>query len=292
FVVWLVFDFAIFINKRKKINKIIENLSIYPSDFPTPKDCIEKDYQSIINHLYSMIEKSISKIEKNNNEQSEYYTMWVHQIKTPISAIRLAVSTEKENIPTNTRNIIETELFKIEQYTEMALQYAKMQNLSSDMVIEKSNILALIKESVKKYAPLFIYKKLSLELDDNLDFEAYTDKKWFSFLFEQLISNSIKYTHSSGSIKIYADENKRIVITDSGIGISSSDINRIFEKGFTGTNGRIDKKASGIGLYMVKKISEELKIKIEITSEIGKGTTVFLKPPYEETEIFDNITNL
>lgn len=175
--------------------------------------------------------------------------------------------------------VIDQELFKIEQYVEMALQYIKIKQLSSDLVIREYSLKNIINTSVKKYAALFIYKKLSIDLE-GLELMVLTDSKWLSFIIEQLLSNAIKYTNHGG-IRIYM-ENRSLVIEDSGIGIHSEDMERIFEKGYTGYNGRLDKKASGIGLYLVKKVADSLAIKVTISSIVGIGTKAVLTFPEQE----------
>ncbi len=178
-------------------------------------------------------------------------------------------------------NLLQRELFKVEQYVEMALQYIKINRLSSDLLIKEYDLAEIMNSCVKKYAALFIYKKLSLELK-SLTVKVLTDSKWLSFILEQLISNAIKYTNEGG-IQISWEENK-LVIRDSGIGIRKEDMERIFEKGFTGYNGRLDKKASGVGLYLVRRVSDSLAIKVSLHSEVGVGTKVMLSFPQDENE--------
>lgn len=287
FAVWLIIDASKYISRSKKLERIKENISEYPNDFPDSIEYTEVQYQQIIQKLYEKIHCCIAELDGNYNSQNEYYTMWVHQIKTPVSAMRLALESDRE-LNASTRSLLEQELFKIEQYIEMALQFVKMQDMSSDTVITECNTLSLVRQSVKKFAPLFIYKKLSVEIDEKLDFNVYTDEKWLCFIIEQLLSNAIKYT-PSGCISFLC-ENGTLAIKDSGIGILPNDIDRIFEKGYTGYNGRLDKKASGIGLYMVKAISNRLSIGIKIDSKVGQGTKVTLKIPTDKAEIYDNMT--
>lgn len=287
FALWLIVDAIKYIGRSKRLDRIKENISEYPNDFPDSIEYTEVQYQQIIQKLYKKIHDCISELESNYNSQNEYYTMWVHQIKTPVSAIRLALESDRE-LSSPTRSLLEQELFKIEQYIEMALQFVKMQDISSDTVITECNVLNLVRQSVKKFAPLFIYKKLSVEIDEKLDFNVYTDEKWLCFIIEQLLSNAVKYT-PDGCIS-FARENGKLTIKDTGIGILPNDIDRIFEKGYTGYNGRLDKKASGIGLYMVKTISNQLSISIKIDSTVGQGTKVTLGIPTNKAEMYDNMT--
>ena len=159
----------------------------------------------------------------------------------------------------------------------MALNYLRFEDMSGDMVLEKCQLEPLIKQVVKKFSTIFIYQHLTVSLED-LDREILTDEKWFSFVLEQVLSNALKYT-KEGGIKIFARDSSNgieIVIRDTGVGIKSEDLPRVFEKGYTGYNGRIDKKASGLGLYMCKGVCDKLGHKIRIESEVGRGTDVII----------------
>ena len=276
FILWIMTDGYFFYNKKKKIKSVLENISCDIQDLPEPLNSIEADYQKIIEALYKLLNDHIQSMEHAHSDQIEYYTMWVHQIKTPISVIRLALQSREA---VDNLMIIDQELFKIEQYVEMALQYIKINQLSSDLVIRKYDLKSIVNSSVKKYASLFIYKKLFIDIR-NFEQMVLTDSKWLSFIIEQLLSNAVKYTNKGG-IKIYM-EGQALVIEDSGIGIHKEDMERIFEKGYTGYNGRLDKKASGIGLYLVKKVSDALAVKVTIQSEVSVGTKAFLIFPKEE----------
>ncbi|SHO44950.1 hypothetical protein SAMN02745217_00779 [Anaerocolumna xylanovorans DSM 12503] len=279
-IIYFAFDYMAFSRKKKKMEFILTELSIEPRELPLADNSLERDYQEMILSLYREMKKNLAVMETEHQEQMEYYTMWVHQIKTPISAMELSL----KNIKTPESRVIEGELFKIEQYVEMALHYVKMKNLSSDLVIREYEVSGIVKASVKKYASLFINKKLSVSIDP-VTMYVRTDSKWLSFLIEQLLSNAIKYTNEGGIYVRFAKNT--LIIEDTGIGIREEDKERIFEKGYTGYNGRIDKKASGIGLYLVKKVSESLAIKIRIESKLGKGTKVILSFPDSEKLDFE-----
>jgi signal transduction histidine kinase len=272
-----LYDFVHFKNKISSLKGIGKNLSRYRHEIISSDNEVEKRYEDIIRKLYGIANEAVESQEKEHINQMEYYTMWVHQIKTPISAMSLALSSKEK--PDS--NLMQRELFKVEQYVEMALQYIKINRLSSDLLIKEYDLGEIINSCVKKYANLFIYKKLSIELNA-LSVQVLTDSKWLSFIIEQLISNAIKYTNKGG-IKISWEENK-LVIQDTGIGIRIEDMERIFEKGFTGYNGRLDKKASGVGLYLVRRASDSLAIKVHLSSEVGVGTKVYLSFPQDENE--------
>jgi signal transduction histidine kinase len=246
---------------------------------PEPTNRIEHQYQQMMFVLYDLLQKNESELEKIHLEQVEYYTLWVHQIKTPISAMRLSLQHTTED----QEAVLEQELFKIEQYVELALQYTKIKNLSTDLVIDQYPLEEIIHQTVKKYASLFIYKKLSVNIHD-FHTDVMTDSKWLSFILEQIISNAIKYTNRGGIEIWYTDH--VLQIKDTGIGILKEDMDRLFEKGYTGYNGRIDKRASGIGLYLVKRVSDSLALKVEINSEVGQGTVVKIVFPEESNAFY------
>lgn len=211
-------------------------------------------------------------------ESADFFALWAHQIKTPIAALNVLLQEPEVNTAG-----CRQELFKIESYVEMALGYTRFENMSNDLVLESYHLEEIVRNVVKKYAVSFIYKHIAIQLD-HLDYKILTDDKWFSFVLEQLLSNALKYT-MQGEIHIYAREDKNgllVVISDTGIGIKREDLPRLFERGFTGYNGRMDKKASGLGLYLCKGICNKLGHQIFIESEVGKGTQVIIQMQYEK----------
>ncbi|MEG0615419.1 MAG: sensor histidine kinase [Oscillospiraceae bacterium] len=267
-----IVDFLGFYNRHKILQNLQNHITISLDELPEENNLLQSDY----NFLLKILFESRNKIESNNalklSEMTDYYTMWAHQIKTPIAAMRLLLQTDEtlENAE------LSEQLFKIEQYVEMVLQYLRMDSLSADLVVKKYSLEKIVKQAVRKYAKSFIRKKISLDLDELLC-EVLTDEKWLELVIEQVISNALKYTNE-GKISIFLDKvsPKTLVISDTGIGVAPEDLPRVFEKGFTGFNGHIDKKSTGIGLYLCQKIMKKLSHKIEITSEKGKGTTVRL----------------
>jgi len=209
-----------------------------------------------------------SDAERKLTDLLDYYTLWVHQIKTPIAASQLLVA---EVADRQLKQQLEQEIFKIDSYTNLVLQYLRLESFHDDLVLKKVPIEDLVKEIIRKYALFFIQKGLNVNLHD-LDKEIVTDKKWLLVVIEQIISNSLKYT-KEGGLEIYM-EGQELCIKDTGIGIKNSDVLRVFERGFSGYNGRLTQQSSGLGLYLSKKISEELGHQIRIESEVGKGTIV------------------
>ncbi len=269
-ILLVAIDFSKFYKKHRQLLLLKREISFGLDNLPTPDNLIEEDYTQLLRHLYSDKNMLLSIADKEKSDMLDYYTLWVHQIKTPIAGMRLLLQSESKE-----QNLaLEGELFKIEQYVEMVLSYLRIGSDSNDFVFKRYQLEDMTKQAVRKYAKLFIKKKISVELGD-LQAEVLTDEKWFLFVMEQILSNALKYTNQ-GSIKIYLLEKQKLVIEDTGIGIEPEDLPRVFEKGYTGYNGRCDKKSTGIGLYLCKKIMKKLGHSILITSKIGEGTKVVM----------------
>ena len=235
---------------------------------PAPQNLTETELFAVIEKIRERYKNDLGEKQKERAEYSDYYTMWMHQIKTPISAMGLIL----QNSDTKESRALTAELFRIEQYVEMALWYLRMDDMT-DMVFKSYDLDEIIKEAVRKYAPLFISKKIKVNYSP-ANCKVITDKKWLSFIIEQLLANAIKYTEK-GSVTITV-ENKVIIIEDTGIGIRKEDLPRIFEKGYTGYNGRIEKKSTGIGLYLSRRAADKLSHKLSVTSEIGTGSKFYI----------------
>ena len=269
-LIYICINFINYYKKHIQLYKLQNEISISLENLPSPKTLMEEDYTNLILTLNKEYKNYISKSDIAKSDMIDYYTMWVHQIKTPISAMKLLIQTSESEISSD----LSSELFKIEQYVEMVLSYIRLGSNKNDFVLKEYDLDNIIRQAVRKYAPLFIRKKISLDFQPT-NYKVLTDEKWLVFVIEQLLSNAIKYTNK-GKISIYSLENKKLVIEDTGIGISKEDIPRIFDKGFTGYNGRTDKKATGLGLYLCKNILDKLSHKISIESEVGVKTKVIL----------------
>ena len=269
-LIYICINFINYYKKHIQLYKLQNEISISLENLPSPKTLMEEDYTNLILTLNKEYKTYISKSDIAKSDMIDYYTMWVHQIKTPISALKLLIQTSESEISSD----LSSELFKIEQYVEMVLSYIRLGSNKNDFVLKEYDLDNIIRQAVRKYAPLFIRKKISLDFQPT-NYKVLTDEKWLVFVIEQLLSNAIKYTNK-GKISIYSLENKKLVIEDTGIGISKEDIPRIFDKGFTGYNGRTDKKATGLGLYLCKNILDKLSHKISIESEVGVKTKVIL----------------
>lgn len=267
---FIVYDFSKYYKKHMELCILEKQISTGLDRMPLANNLIEADYQNILRTLYNQSTELISKIDIKHTEMIDYYSLWAHQIKTPIAAMRLLLQSDN----TEENKELLTQAFKIEQYVEMVLGYLKIDGATSDLLLQNYSLLEIVRQSVRKYAFMFIRKNIVLELKE-MECMVLTDEKWLVFVIEQILSNALKYT-SSGKISIYVEdtEGKVLVIEDTGIGIAEEDLPRVFEKGFTGYNGRMDKKATGIGLYLCKKILDKLSHKITIESKINVGTTV------------------
>ena len=269
-------DYANYKESYKKLNFLEQNILNDLDALPKSLDIRIDYYHKIIEKLYEELEKLTQENRQKNTDMVDYYSMWVHQIKTPIAAMNFLLDNEEVD-----QKILQQELFKIERYVEMVLTYIRLDSISSDYVITKINLDEVVKESVKKYASLFINKKIKLNYVSH-ETMVISDKKWLSFAFEQILGNSVKYSSAGGEIIIETCENK-LVIEDNGMGIKEEDLPRIFEKGFTGFNGRYEKKSRGLGLYLCKKTLDKLGHHIEISSKVGEGTRIEITFPKEDT---------
>lgn len=238
-------------------------------------------FMAFLNKKEEKLKNQIQELEEANlnlrndflakeKELQEYFLIWIHQIKTPITAGKLICDGDIEN--ENVKNI-KKELIYIEDYTNMALSYLKMANHNTDMDISLVNLDDIIKPLIKKYAILFISNNIKLEYE-KLNVKVITDSKWCMVVIEQLLSNAIKYT-KNGIVSISFNEKENYLeIKDNGIGIKDSDLPKIFDKGYSGFNGRQNQKSTGIGLFLVKQILDKLGQKVKLESKLGEGTSV------------------
>ncbi|MDY6340012.1 MAG: sensor histidine kinase [Saccharofermentans sp.] len=254
-----VIDFLIVYNKHSRLKR---------NDLPQASGPLEKDYREIINKLKEEQEYSRQKTTSDFNNMVEYYTVWAHQIKTPIASMRLQI----QSVDSDLARRLDGDLNRIEAYVEMVLTFLRLDSDSTDYVIRKIDLDAVIKPAIRKFARDFISKKLTMDFKPT-EYKVLSDDKWLSFVIEQVLSNAVKYT-KKGGIKVYMDEPGILCIEDTGIGISAEDLPRVFENGYTGFNGREDKRASGIGLYLCKRICDNLGHKIYAESEPGVGTKI------------------
>lgn len=320
----LPLHFFFFYWEHKERMRLLAGIELTYEELPRAKTLLEADYQQMIEELGRISAGYLTEWKRERKDSLDYYTVWVHQIKTPIAAMHVLLQAASESQVEDERTAgehwkdkeMKLELFKIEQYVEMVLTYLRMEDMSSDMSFEICELDSVIRQAVRKYSQMFILRKIKLDYVP-VETKILTDEKWLVFVVEQILSNALKYTHSysvnerscsmedadmnveQGRISIYMEEyepaqhgsgvditesygavsrgKKRcLVIEDTGIGICPEDLPRVFEKGFTGYNGRKDKKSTGIGLYLCKAVMDRLRHQIWIESEAGEGTKVYL----------------
>lgn len=260
------------------------------AQLPEATDDVEILYHRLLENQSIARSESESSAAIRQSQMRDYYSMWVHQIKTPISAMKLLLEAEREELGllicddeqsqyllSDNMDSFEDELFRIEEYVSMALQYQRVSSTENDFVLEKVSVDGVIRDTIKKYAKIMIRRHIGINYSGTGQ-EVYTDGKWLAFMLEQILSNAIKYTPQGFVTIETAEEKDRFFITikDTGIGIKAEDLPRVFEKGYTGYNGHADKKATGIGLYLCRQMADKLGHTIRMESEIGKGTKVWI----------------
>lgn len=262
------------------------------AQLPEATDDAEILYHRLLENQSIARSESESSAAVRQSRMRDYYSMWVHQIKTPISAMKLLLEAEREELGqlmcdeepqaafkelSDNLDSFEDELFRIEEYVSMALQYQRVSSTENDFVLEKISLDGVIRDTIKKYAKVMIRRHIGINYSGTGQ-EVYTDGKWLAFMLEQILSNAIKYTPQGVVTIETAEEKDRFFITikDTGIGIKAEDLPRVFEKGYTGYNGHADKKATGIGLYLCRQMADKLGHTIRMESEIGKGTKVWI----------------
>ena len=239
-----------------------------PDELPAAQSPQEQAYQALLLALHTDRQKLKSDMNARYHDMTEYYTVWAHQIKTPIAAIRLAL--QNEDTPLSRR--LTGEVGRVEQYVQMALTYLRLGSDSSDYVIRSCALDDIVRPAVRRFAGEFIQRKIQLNYQ-MLNYTVITDEKWLGFVVEQVLSNALKYT-LQGSVSIYMEPEGVLCIRDTGIGIAPEDLPRVFEKGYTGYNGRSHRKASGLGLYLCREILTRLGHSVSAESQVDHGTTI------------------
>ncbi len=260
-----IVDYLKFRRKCAALEKLKEEITVSCDNLPEPGNAVEAGYSELIRLLFQSRTELEAGYEISFADMTDYYTMWAHQIKTPIAAMRLSLA--EQDTPESRE--LSGELMRIEQYVEMVLCYVRLESSETDYVIRECSLDAVIRAALRKFSAQFIRKKLSLNYQP-LEVTVLTDEKWLLFVISQVLSNSLKYTRSGGITITF--ENNILKLRDTGIGIAPEDLPRIFEKGYTGCNGRSDMKASGIGLYLCRRICRALGH--TITAESDKTGTV------------------
>lgn len=278
FVVYALFDYYAFRKHHKMLVNASHAIEVAMENLPEAKSLLEDDYQQLLASLNSHKNATIAQNNQTAADLEEYLTLWSHQIKTPLTSLGLTC----DGIAEPERSQANEQVFEIEQYVDMMLQYLRLRDKSTDLVLHPYSLRSMVNQAVKYYAKTFIHKKLSVQIEIDETLKVTTDEKWLVFVLKQLLSNALKYTEN-GTIAITAvasqeQENEvALTITDTGIGIAKEDLPRIFERGYTGYNGRKDKKATGLGLYLTEQVLAMLGHKITIESTVNVGTAVTIK---------------
>ena len=277
-------------SKVKALSNALKRPVEEQAQLPEATDDVEILYHRLLENQSIARSESESSAAIRQSQMRDYYSMWVHQIKTPISAMKLLLEAEREELGqlicddeqsqyllSDNMDSFEDELFRIEEYVSMALQYQRVSSTENDFVLEKVSVDGVIRDTIKKYAKIMIRRHIGINYSGTGQ-EVYTDGKWLAFILEQILSNAIKYTPQGFVTIETAEEKDRFFITikDTGIGIKAEDLPRVFEKGYTGYNGHADKKATGIGLYLCRQMADKLGHTIRMESELGKGTKVWI----------------
>lgn len=269
FVGYGIWDYRRYKKRYLQLIRMKNHVEITLENLPEPIGGLEAVYQELLQEMMLKKNETINNLKTHLQENTEYVTLWTHQIKTPLTALQLVAGELVEP----QRGECYTRLCEIEQYQDMMLQYLRLEGGGNDYVLKAYTLSAIVNQSIKYFARIFIGKGIGIKVDIPEGFQVVTDEKWLVFVLKQIISNALKYTNK-GEISIFVEREKTLVIQDTGIGIAPEDIPRLFERGYTGYNGRKDKKASGLGLFLSKKILDNLSHSITIQSSLNQGTRV------------------
>ncbi len=265
-----VWDFRRAARRHKEMERLRQTGETVLAPLPEMKTVEGQDCAALVEQLRQELRRQLDAAETRRGETVAYYTAWVHQIKTPIAAMRLTL--QGEDTPAARR--LTAELGRIEQYVDMVLTYLRLEEGGSDYVIRPCSVDEVVRSAVRRFAGEFIDRRIRLDYEP-VQWETVTDGKWLTFVVEQLLSNALKYTGQEGAIRIYR-QGDELCIADTGMGIAPEDLPRVFQMGYTGQNGRLDRRSSGIGLYLCRRICGNLRHGIRMESVPGKGTTVYL----------------
>lgn len=295
--------FIQYLAERRRMEQMQEyrmRLPEIPEELSSPASPSDAEEQEIIRMLQTELKDRTTQYEKHQSDMLEYYSMWVHQIKTPISALNLLIQGSGSPL----QGEMDLELRRIQQYVEMVLSYQRLGSDQTDFLFQKTDLDRLIRACVKNQSVFFIRRHLSLDFQPT-EKTITTDRKWLAFALGQILSNAVKYTKEGGRIRIRAEQGPAavssdanrintpdhqsgflLIIEDNGIGIRKEDLPRIFDRGFTGANGREHQKATGLGLYLTSEVLKRLGCEISAESQAGQGTRMIVRFPEEEKKLF------
>lgn len=295
FVIWffplisyMALEFIKYKNYYDEINSVLEKLDkkyLLPEMIKEANFMQGEKLNSILKEISRDMHENVKYYKDMQSDYREYIEAWVHEIKTPIASTKLIIENNRDKVT----NKIDFQMDKIEGFVEQVLYYSRSNNVDKDYIIKQTNLDNVVRNVIKRNYRDFIHKKIKLDIKD-IDEIVYTDGKWTEFIINQIIGNSIKYSsNKEPMINIYSVKKANLVILiidDNGVGIIDKDINRVFEKGFTGENGRRFSKSTGMGLYLCEKLCSKLGLKISIESEVDKGTKVTLIFPLSSMATF------
>ena len=263
-IVLLVADFM----RVRRRHLLLKDLSELEDGLPEPADIEAADYRAIAERLQEARRALEDRAGAEARAMADYYTLWVHQVKTPIAAMRLRL---QDRDSADARALL-SELMRVEHYVEMVLTYLRLEGDGTDYVIRECALDALLRQVFKRFSGEFILRRLKLDYAPT-GARVLTDGKWLTFVVEQVLSNALKYT-PAGTISVYLEAPATLCVRDTGIGIAPEDLPRVFDQSYTGLAGRTDRRASGLGLYLCKRVCDGLGHGISIESTPGEGTTV------------------
>ncbi|HFF3743252.1 sensor histidine kinase [Bacillus cereus] len=265
-----------------EINNLIENQQKdFPVEMLKPQNYEQALYVKMIKRLNDNHSKQLQQLIEEKVDHQDFIMSWIHEVKLPIAASRLLLENSTGKTVDFLVDKFEDELNKIDNYVEQALYYSRIDSFSKDYFITDVQLNQIIKHSVKKYAKLFITKRIHFHMKEEQQF-VQSDSKWLAFILDQITANALKYVNEEGEISFCFEEDsreKRLLIQDTGIGIKQEDIHRVFERGFTGSTGRIHISSTGMGLYLAKQMALKLGHDISIQSQKGRYTRVTIHFP-------------
>ncbi len=284
-ILFFFYLFGEYLFKKNYYTSVCEILKNQKGDvihrLPEPKTYEQNLYSQLLKNVYEEQGTKIEELYNKKRDNLDFLTSWVHEVKTPIAVSRLIIENSMGKSQEEILNSLEEEIDKIDNFVEQALYFSRIDAFAKDYFITDVDLERVIKEIIKKHAKIFINKRIKIDIDD-ISLDVTTDKKWFIFIVNQIIDNALKYTNKGGMIKISSKKNqkeKKLIIEDNGIGIRPEDLGRVFDKGFTGYNGREKYKSTGMGLYLAKRLARKLGHDITLESNYGEYTKVIIHFP-------------
>lgn len=281
FALYLVIIYLMKNQYYTKLQKAVAEEKASPESLPAPRSNEQKLFQKLLVQTQDQQNARISKIYEEKKDNFEFISAWVHEIKLPIAVINLLIENGPGKDKDELLSSIGQETGRIDRLVEQVLYYSKIDDFSKDYFVQELELKALVNQVIKKHAPTFIHKAIKIETEA-ADLQITSDKKWLLFILDQIISNALKYTNNGGQIEIRGEEDereKRLIITDNGIGIPPEDLNRVFDRGFTGRNGREFTKSTGMGLYLARRLAQKLGHDLSVDSVYGEYTRLTIHFP-------------